>query len=407
MTQPDPASATPSRAGADLFLISLLLLFAELACIRWFPAHVLYLTFFTNVVLLACFLGMSVGCLAAGHRRDYLAWTPLLLALALGAANGVEYLREHLERLVDVGHQESPQVVFFGTEYHTEDLAGFVIPIEVLGGVFFLLLALAFIGPGQEMGRAFNRLPNRVWAYSVNILGSIVGIVLFSLCAWMELTPFWWFLLIAVGLGYFLIPRYPAVRFPAHLVGLALSLAAVVALAVLPSLRVGPGRQQFWSPYYRIDYDLRQRAIHVNLIGHQAMVPIAHPWPAYALPYLLHRDAGGEPFEDVLIIGAGSGNDVSRALQWGARHVDAVEIDPVIQRLGARDHPDQPYRDPRVVVLEKINARFLSRAEVPEAVPICTIDVSFISLTLILPRAFELLSPEGVIIALVKPQFEL
>ena len=54
----------------------LLILFLELSCIRWFPAHVLFLTFFTNTMLLACFLGMSVGCLAAGRRQDYLVWTP-------------------------------------------------------------------------------------------------------------------------------------------------------------------------------------------------------------------------------------------------------------------------------------------------------------------------------------------
>jgi spermidine synthase len=64
---------------------------------------------------------------------------------------------------------------------------------------------------------------------------------------------------------------------------------------------------------------------------------------------LLNRDSGGAPVKDVLIIGAGSGNDVSRALQWGAPDVkiDAVEIDPVIRRLG-KEHPDQPYDDPRV-----------------------------------------------------------
>ena len=73
-------------------------------------------------------------------------------------------------------------------------------------------------------------------------------------------------------------------------------------------------------------------------------------FPAYALPHLLNRDAGGKPFGQVLIIGAGSGNDVSRALAWGAERVDAVEIDPVIQRLGKRDHPDRPYDDPRVIV---------------------------------------------------------
>ena len=50
------------------------------------------------------------------------------------------------------------------------------------------------------------------------------------------------------------------------------------------------------------------------------------------------------------MIGAGSGNDVSRALEWQAQRVDAVEIDPVIYRLGQRDHPDQPYADRRTIV---------------------------------------------------------
>jgi 23S rRNA (cytidine1920-2'-O)/16S rRNA (cytidine1409-2'-O)-methyltransferase len=63
--------------------------------------------------------------------------------------------------------------------------------------------------------------------------------------------------------------------------------------------------------------------------------------------------------------------------------------------------------DPRVVVREKLNARYLSRTDIPEAPAICTIDVSFISLTLILPPAFEVLTPTGVILALIKPQFEL
>jgi len=63
--------------------------------------------------------------------------------------------------------------------------------------------------------------------------------------------------------------------------------------------------------------------------------------------------------------------------------------------------------DSRVITLEKTNARRLSRMEIPEPIDICVIDVSFISLTLILPKAFELLTPDGVIVALIKPQFEL
>ena len=60
------------------------------------------------------------------------------------------------------------------------------------------------------------------------------------------------------------------------------------------------------------------RFITVNMIGHQQMSSREDRFPAYALPHLFNRDAGRPPFAQVLVIGAGSGNDVSRALQWGA-----------------------------------------------------------------------------------------
>src|SRR6059058_5208176 len=59
--------------------------FPELACIRWFPAHVLYLTFFTNTILLASFLGMSLGCLAARRAQNFILDTPVLLMVAMAA----------------------------------------------------------------------------------------------------------------------------------------------------------------------------------------------------------------------------------------------------------------------------------------------------------------------------------
>lgn len=152
-----PAAQAPSprQTQGELFLISLLILFLELACIRWFPAHVLFLTFFTNTVLLACFVGMSVGCLAASRKINFIFWTPPLLAVGMAAGHLVEYLRTSVEKLISVGNPRSPQLVFFGTEYVTPDPAGFFIPVEILGGFFFLVIALALVGPGQELGRAF------------------------------------------------------------------------------------------------------------------------------------------------------------------------------------------------------------------------------------------------------------
>jgi 23S rRNA (cytidine1920-2'-O)/16S rRNA (cytidine1409-2'-O)-methyltransferase len=101
-----------------------------------------------------------------------------------------------------------------------------------------------------------------------------------------------------------------------------------------------------------------------------------------------------------LDIGASTGGFTDCLLQRGAAKVFAVDV-------GRGQLAWKIRNDPRVVVLEKVNARFLSSAHVPQLVDLCVIDVSFISLTLILPRAFELITPDGVILPLIKPQFEL
>jgi 23S rRNA (cytidine1920-2'-O)/16S rRNA (cytidine1409-2'-O)-methyltransferase len=101
-----------------------------------------------------------------------------------------------------------------------------------------------------------------------------------------------------------------------------------------------------------------------------------------------------------LDIGASTGGFTDCMLQRDAEKVYAVDVG-----YGQLDWKLR--NDPRVTVLEQINARFLTRDQIQEPVDICVIDVSFISLTLILPNAFTLLKPAGLILALIKPQFEL
>jgi len=101
-----------------------------------------------------------------------------------------------------------------------------------------------------------------------------------------------------------------------------------------------------------------------------------------------------------LDIGASTGGFTDCMLQRGAAKVYAVDV--------GHGQLDWKLRhDPRVIVLEKVNARSLSHEHIPELVDVCAIDVSFISLTLVLPNAFDLITPTGVILALIKPQFEL
>ncbi len=101
-----------------------------------------------------------------------------------------------------------------------------------------------------------------------------------------------------------------------------------------------------------------------------------------------------------LDIGASTGGFTDCLLQRGAARVYAIDVGHGQMAWKIRN-------DPRVVVRENLNARHLSRADIPEQIDLCVIDVSFISLSLILPNAFELITPTGVSLALIKPQFEL
>jgi SAM-dependent methyltransferase len=332
-----------ARPAVELFLISFLILFLELACIRWLGSTVVFLTFFTNIVLMACFLGVSVGCLAA--RRQW-SWINLFVPLALlmaGAACGFLLVYNAFDKLmIDVGSQQSPQLIYFGTDARVRDPSRWVVPIEVVAGCFFLLTALLFVGPGQEMGRRFAVIENRVVAYTADILGSLTGISVFAALSFYRAPAVAWFL-IALGIGVALVPRRRVLHAAAGLATLGL-----IAAADWPSDTNGVQTEVIWSPYYQVRFKPRYLSIDVNNLGHQSMLDLDRAGPAYSLPHLLNRDVERKPFEDVLIIGAGSGNDVAAALAHGARRVDAVEIDPVIQELGRRHHPNRPYGDARV-----------------------------------------------------------
>lgn len=375
------------RPTLNLFLVSWLILFLELACIRWFPSHVMFLTFFTNIVLLACFVGMSLGCLAARSPTRHIDRTPLWLTTATGIGLCVELFRNGLLKFIAIGDRSNPDVVYFGAEA-SKSLS---IPVEVVAGGFFLLIAVLLIGPGQEMGRAFNRVPSRVRAYSVNLLGSLAGIVSFAACSYLQLPPVVWFGAAAVGICYFVLrpreqPGFGVSTLPvgggsvpprrAFVVACLLLTVATIAITTVTSglFRVHR-REVFWSPYYRVDFVSAVKEIETNLVSHQiaeprTRVPVTRH-ANYTLPYLFQRDVtrpdGSQAwptFQRVLVIGAGSGNDVAQALRWLPPNaaIDAVEIDPVIHRLGVEHHPNHPYQDPRVTVHLNDGRNFLRRA---------------------------------------------
>ena len=337
LAEPSTVSGNAKQPYARLFLISFFILFFELVCIRWFGSTVVFLTFFTNIVLIACFLGMSVGLLCAGRKTNFITWVLPLTAVACVLSAALLYIYQTHDDwlMIDVGNQKSPAAIYFGTEYRAKDLAKVVIPMPVIGGTFFVLISLMFIGLGQEMGRAFDAIGSRVKAYSVDILGSLFGIAFFSALSYAWTSPLVWFIFIVLLMLYFL-KTYSQLQ--------TVCLAIVLAVAGYTSYSGGIGTSVMWSPYYKVAYDGRGRSIDTNNIAHQHMADFDVSTEIYPLPHALNRDAGQPPFERVMIIGAGSGNDVQAALMGGAKQIDAIEIDPVIQGIGRSDHPNWPYR---------------------------------------------------------------
>jgi len=188
------------------------------------------------------------------------------------------------------------------------------------------------------------------------LLGSLAGVAAFALLSWLQTPPVAWFgVAFAAALPFYLIPDRrdaPARRWPVQTIAALLLLTA--SLVVVHRM----GRDSLWSPYYKINVsqDRNDTIVEVNNIFHQSMAHIDQKEYFYQWPYTVF----GDSFDDVLILGAGSGTDVAAALRHGARHVDAVEIDPIIVRLGKEHHPDHPYDDSRVTTITDDARHFLS-----------------------------------------------
>jgi len=98
-------------------------------------------------------------------------------------------------------------------------------------------------------------------------------------------------------------------------------------------------------------------------------------------------------------IGASTGGFTDCLLQHGATRVHAIDV-------GYGQLHEKLRKDPRVRSRERVNARYLTNEDLPEKVGAVVIDVSFISLTQVLPSVLTFLEPGGLLVALVKPQFE-
>ncbi|MBI9076679.1 MAG: hypothetical protein JEZ02_14830 [Desulfatibacillum sp.] len=335
-------TATASQAPEKwdrlrLYLASFLGLFIELAYIRFIPAHVRVVGYYTNVVLIASFLGLGLGFMIASKKiRTEKFLLPLIIlivyasgffstVLTVNRANGAEPFWLHINLYKNAATTTGPEMGI-----------GLVVLIH------FLLVAISLIPVGQVMGRYFSKFP-RLSAYSLDLGGSLTGVVAFGVLSALGATPMLWF-----GLASVIILFVMCRGWKEKVAGFVLS---VCLLMMVWSM----GSNEIWSPYYMVELDSSNpdgQVIYVNKTLHQVMVDFDSPNSSIQQTRGLFETAykAAHSLDDVLIVGAGSGNDVAIALSMGAKHIDAVEIDPVFPVLGRKYHKQHPYDSPKVTL---------------------------------------------------------
>ena len=333
-----PPIALLAGPSVRLFLTSTTLLFVELLLIRWIPANVIYVGFFSNFLLMASFLGIGLGILF-GRTGPRLPISPFALIL-FGLVAVV------LKAQLNIQFQPGDQI-FFGLELNHGADANFVVLPLLMGSVVAVMAALAT--PLSGLFRSMAPLR----AYAIDIGGSLSGIAAFGVMSAVGLEPTAWFL-------------FAAVLLTALALGKGITVWSSVPAAAMIGVLVmvfGASGRDLWSPYYRITTynDAGQivsahpgsmdvpHHIFVSGIPHQSMDAVDVSIGS-DLQGQIYRWLPDRTFARVLIIGAGSGTDTALALYKGSTHIDAVEIDPVIARIGKEFHPNRPYDDPRVSV---------------------------------------------------------
>lgn len=350
-------------------------LFVELALIRYVPGQVRVLGYFTNLVLLAAFLGFGLGMIVArrwpGARfPSYLAPVALMAFVLLTAIGNLFNVLPSSAEFLFLQYEERKRSV----------------PLYPFLAISFAGLAVCLVPLGHAVGRTLDG-DRALLRYGLNLAGSLCGVAVFAALSAFGAPPWLW---MAIAAGFTCVGlRGAGWRWRAF----GIATAAIGAAATLPATR-----DTVWSPYQKIT--LAPIYVHPNYgaLSHWQL-PVLPPGerdgvkalpPESGFTILVNDDSYQTPTElsdsgirrhpelaqmrlqydlpfevkpgaeRVLILGAGAGNDVAGALRAGAREVHAVEIDPEILRLAGR-HPERPYADSRVTAHLDDARAFLAR----------------------------------------------
>jgi spermidine synthase len=359
------------RLTWGILLISVLSLYLELLFIRWISAEIRIFAYLQNTILIVCFLGLGLGMFTSSKpiRLKY-SLIPMLIFLFLLALPATRSVLGSVSEMLSV----LGDLVIWENIITTSPLtAVFFVTVGLLITYGLLLLIVDIFTPlGRILGRLMNAHSNPILAYSANIAGSILGTWAFVWFSYFYMPPYVWLLAGGLLLTFFVLRVKHDQRINLALVGMIVLLSWFASQS--PDVM-----ETIWSPYQKLDVrasrenEVGEYIVTVNNAGYQGLIdlglenvrsdPAAFPremvgLSQYDLPALLHPDPG-----TMLIVGAGTGNDAAGALRNDVQQIVAVDIDPAIISIGRELHPESPYSNPKVRVVNDDARSFLSNTD--------------------------------------------
>ena len=401
------------KTALQLFSIGFLTLYLELALIRYLSGNIWNLGYFPNLVLLAAFMGMGIGFVfyhffSEERGRVLFLTAPMVLFFLLAFIYAYGPTLPGFDRL---SGEIGGEIYFTQTVHRSSTWSYFSF------FVWFCSIVICFALISQRTARLFQ-LFSPLKAYTLDITGSCCGILCFMMLSWTE-APAWVWLCLLIPMFFFVQSRW-TLKGNVFLGGALLLVVFVGYLqdtepptkfAQEASFRV------HWSPYQKLELIQQKKKnkniwIFANGIAHQVMLPVHRLAKSklYQTPYEnLAQNKNRKPPKSVLIIGAGSGNDVAVALAKGAEKVVALEIDPILARLGKEFHPAKPYSNPKVRLVVGDARTFLNNTKEKYDLIIFALTDSLVKVSAMaqlrlenfvytvdsVKKAFKRLSPDG------------
>ena len=265
----------PANKTRAIFLISILGLFLEMLLIRWISTEIRIFAYLQNTVLVVCFMGLGVGCFTSRQpivlRKMLIPLFILTLLFAIPITRrAMGYTSEMLNSLGDF--------VIWVDSIKTSLWQTIFCVVIGIGMAYILMVMIVdvFVPIGRLLGRLMDDHPRTIWAYSVNVSGSLVGIWLFVLISAFYQPPVTWFAVMGVLTAFFL-----NINSKEKKVNIAL-IAGIIVLSWFAGKDFG-SINVVWSPYQKLNLKEWKHGdkvvddnylITVNNTGYQAMLDL-------------------------------------------------------------------------------------------------------------------------------------